>query len=58
MVPAENSINNRKMILTTVGSNFKYSPIPPQTPAIFLLILDFLSFAGITRTRSEFKVHF
>lgn len=28
------------IILMIVGSIFKYSPIPPQTPAIFLSVLD------------------
>lgn len=34
-------------ILITVGSTFRYSPIPPQTPASFLLVLDLYSFLVI-----------
>jgi hypothetical protein len=43
----EENTNIKKMIRMMVGSHFKYSPIPPHTPASILSVLDFLSLAGI-----------
>jgi|GEM_PF-5991232 len=47
MVPKEEKNKIKKMIRMMVGSHFKYSPIPPHTPAIILSVRDFLSLAGI-----------
>ncbi len=49
MVPNEESMSTTKRIRMRVGSHLRYSPIPPQTPAIILSVRDFLSFAGMFR---------
>lgn len=36
---------------TIVGSQPRYSPIPPQTPASILFVRDFLSLAAIDDLR-------